>query len=219
MGQLLVLIAISALVWWQLNRWLTDPGLNSRVIHHRSRIDRFWERSDQNMRTGQIVEAERCLLSILRIDDKNAPAYNRLGILYAKQKEYINAIRCFEIARTIQPGAASIHNLGVVYYDTGNYEKASLAFKQAIDLDNSSAFRHLVYAKALEQLDRTKEVTTALEKSLDLDPNREIYQILLKHYDRHGLEEKAAAIRQELNRLIHLGRPERLKRPQRIVIT
>ena len=125
----------------------------------------------------------------------------------------------FEIARTIQSGAASLHNLGVVYYDTGNYEKAGLAFKQAVELDNQSAFRHLVYAKALEQLDKPKEVTSALEKSLDLDPNREIYQILLRHYDRHGLDDKAAEIRQELNRLINLGRPERLKRPQRIIVT
>ncbi len=219
MSPLLILVVISLLAWWQLNRWLSDPALISPATRHRSRIDRFWERSDQNLRAGQLVEAERCLLSILRIDDKNAPAYNRLGIIYAKQKEYVNAIRCFEIARTIQPGAASLHNLGVVYYGTGNYENAGLAFKQAIELDNQSAFRHLVYAKALEQLDRIKEVTATLEKSLDLDPNREIYQILLKHYDRHGLDDKADAIRQELNRLIHLGRPERLKRPQRIVVT
>ena len=219
MSPFLILIVISLLIWWQLNRWLADPALNSKVSHQRGRVARFWERSDQNLRAGQLLEAERCLLSILRIDDKNALAYNRLGVIYAKQKEYANAIRCFEIARTIQPGPASLHNLGIVYYDTGNYEKAGLAFKQAVELDGRSAFRHLIYAKALEQLGKIKEVTAALEKSLDLDPNREIYQIILKHYERHGLDEKADDIRQELSRLIHLGRPERLKRPQRIIVT
>ena len=95
MSQLLILIVVSILVWWQLNRWLADPGLNSRISHRQDRIDRFWERSDHHLRASQLMEAERCLLSILRIDDKNAPAYNRLGIIYAKQKEYVNAIRCF----------------------------------------------------------------------------------------------------------------------------
>src|SRR3990167_2240236 len=50
---------------------------------------------------------------------------NRLGILYAKQKEYRDAIDCFEIASSIESTPSSLHNLGLIYYETENYEKAA----------------------------------------------------------------------------------------------
>jgi tetratricopeptide (TPR) repeat protein len=73
----------------------------------------------------------KSLLTILKIDEKNAAAYNRLGILYAKQREYKDAIDCFEIASSIEPSASSLHNLGLIYYETENYQKAATAFEQA----------------------------------------------------------------------------------------
>src|SRR3546814_15151262 len=76
------------------------------------------------MRENRFLRAEKALLTILKIDERNAAAYNRLGILYAKQKEYRDAIDCFEIASSIEPTASSLHNLGLIYYETENYDKA-----------------------------------------------------------------------------------------------
>ncbi len=50
------------------------------------------------------------MLTILKHDHKSAAAYNRLGILYSKQKEYKDAIDCFEIASSLEPSASSYHN-------------------------------------------------------------------------------------------------------------
>ncbi len=97
-------------------------------------LSKLWEIAHHGMREKRLLRAEKALLTILKIDEKNAAAYNRLGILYAKQKEYKDAIDCFEIASSIEPSASSLHNLGLIYYETENYQKAATAFEQRLSL-------------------------------------------------------------------------------------
>lgn len=99
------------------------------------RLGKLWDIAHQGMRENRFLRAEKALLTILKIDEKNAAAYNRLGILYAKQKEFKDAIDCFEIASSIEPSASSLHNLGLIYYETEHYEKAALAFEQSLKLE------------------------------------------------------------------------------------
>ena len=85
------------------------------------------------------------------MDERNARAYNRLGILYAKQQQYNDAIECFEIAQSLEPSASSLHNVGLIYYEVGQLEKARQAFEQALALESDVASRHIAYAKVLEK--------------------------------------------------------------------
>ena len=120
------------------------------------RIGKLWDIAHQGMRENRFLRAEKALLTILKIDEKNAAAYNRLGILYAKQKEYRDAIDCFEIASSIEATPSSLHNLGLIYYETENYEKAGIAFEQALKLEENLAARHIAYAKVSEKLGNEK---------------------------------------------------------------
>src|SRR3990167_7877182 len=129
------------------------------------RLSKLWEIAHHGMRENRFLRAEKALLTILKIDEKNAAAYNRLGILYAKQREYKDAIDCFEIASSIEPSASSLHNLGLIYYETENYQKAATAFEQALKLEDSLAARHIAYAKVLEKLGNDKLMLQELEKA------------------------------------------------------
>src|SRR5579862_7923485 len=120
------------------------------------RLSKLWEIAHHGMRENRLLRAEKALLTILKIDEKNAAAYNRLGILYAKQKEYRDAIECFEIASSIEATPSSLHNLGLIYYETENYEKAGIAFEAALNLEESLAARHVAYAKVNEKLGNEK---------------------------------------------------------------
>jgi tetratricopeptide (TPR) repeat protein len=62
------------------------------------RLERLWRIAQLGMKEKKYLRAEKALLTILKLDQKNAAAYNRLGILYSRQKEYKDAIECFEIA-------------------------------------------------------------------------------------------------------------------------
>ena len=98
------------------------------------------------------------------------PAYNRLGILYAKGQKYDEAVECFEIAQSLDNNPASIHNVGLIYLETGAYEKAAMAFEQAIALEGDVPARYIALAKAEEKMGRTKKAVEALENAYELDP-------------------------------------------------
>lgn len=183
------------------------------------KIGKLWDIAHQGMRENRFLRAEKALLTILKIDEKNAAAYNRLGILYAKQKEYRDAIDCFEIASSIEPTASSLHNLGLIYYETENYQKAATAFEQALKLEDGFAARHIAYAKVQEQLGNIKLMVDELEKAVELEPNKESLALLQKAYEAANMQPEADIIAERITKLIMpAGRPKRVIRSKRVVV-
>lgn len=183
------------------------------------RLGKLWDIAHQGMRENRFLRAEKALLTILKIDEKNAAAYNRLGILYAKQKEYRDAIDCFEIASSIEATPSSLHNLGLIYYETENYEKASVAFEQALKLEDNLAARHVAYAKVQEKLGNEKLMFQELEKASDLEPNKETFTLLYKAYLSHGMQAEADIMQDRLKKMIvPSGKAKRILRPRRVVV-
>jgi tetratricopeptide (TPR) repeat protein len=183
------------------------------------RLGKLWDIAHQGMRENRFLRAEKALLTILKIDEKNAAAYNRLGILYAKQKEYRDAIDCFEIASSIEATPSSLHNLGLIYYETENYEKAAIAFEQALKLEDNLAARHVAYAKVQEKLGNDKLMLHELEKAADLEPNKETLGLLHKAYLTNNMQAEADIVEDRLKKLIMpAGRPKRMIRPRRVVV-
>ena len=183
------------------------------------RLTRLWEIAHHGMKENRLLRAEKALLTILKIDEKNAAAYNRLGILYAKQREYKDAIDCFEIASSIEPSASSLHNLGLIYYETENYQKAATAFEEALKLEDNLAARHIAYAKVQEKLGNDKLMIQELEKAVELEPNRESISLLAKTYVAQGMTDEAAVMHKSLDKIaLPAGKPKRVLRPKRVVI-
>jgi len=191
------------------------------ILPHRlsNRLGKLWDIAHQGMRENRLLRAEKALLTILKIDQKNAAAYNRLGILYAKQKEYRDAIDCFEIASSIEATPSSLHNLGLIYYETENYEKAAVAFEQALKLEDNLAARHVAYAKVQEKLGNDKLMFQELEKAAELEPNRETYMLLHKAYMAHDMQAEADIIADRLKKLkTPAARRRRILRPRRVIV-
>lgn len=166
------------------------------------RVGRLWDIVHQGMRENRLLRAEKALLTILKIDEKNAAAYNRLGILYARQKEYKDAIDCFQIACSIESSASALHNLGLIYYETENYEKSATAFEEALRLDDSMASRHIALAKALENMGNEKQMIEHLEIAAKLEPTKEHYNLLVGALRRTGDEQQADLLEDKIKKLI-----------------
>ena len=183
------------------------------------RLSKLWEVAHQGMKDNRLLRAEKALLTILNIDQKNAAAYNRLGILYAKQKEYKDAIDCFEIASSIEPSASSLHNLGLIYYETENYEKAATAFEQALKLEDTLAARHIAFAKVHEKLGNDAQVMKSLETAVEIEPSRESLELLLQSYVSVGMETEAKKTQTKLELVAKKKKPiaKKVKRPKRVV--
>ena len=172
-----------------------------------TKLDKLWDIAQDSLRERKYLRAEKALLTILRVDEKNATAYNRLGILYAKQQAFTDAIECFEIAQSLEPSASSLHNVGLIYYETAHYEKAALAFEQALSMEDTLAARHIAYAKVQEKLGHTKKMIESLERAVEIDPSIQSFQILADAYDRAEEPEKATALRERIQKAITSSAP------------
>ena len=158
-----------------------------------TQMKKLWQIAQTSMKERKPFRAEKALLTILKFDEKNAAAYNRLGILYAKGQKYDEAVECFEIAQSLDNNPASIHNVGLIYLETGAYEKAAMAFRQAIELEGDVPARYIALAKAEEKLGNTKKAIEALENAYELDPKVSTLRQILAIYEAAGDTEAATA--------------------------
>ena len=160
---------------------------------YKAQMRKLWQVAQTSMKEHKPSRAEKALLTILKFDEKNAAAYNRLGILYAKSKKYDEAVECFEIAQSLDNNPASIHNAGLIYLETGAYEKAEMAFHQAIELEGDIPARFMALAKAEEKLGKPKKAIEALESAYELDPSVSTLRQILAIYEADGDTEAATA--------------------------
>ncbi len=216
---MLGLVVIAILGTWALYQRQTIGEVTSDLSSKLSeKLDQLWSIAQTSLQDRKYLRAEKALLTILRVDERNASAYNRLGILYAKQQQFKEAIECFEIAQSLEPSASSLHNVGLIYFETENFDKAALAFEQALAMDSEHAARHIAYAKVQEKLGNDKKMIDALERAVQLDPIPQTLTILADAYDRVGDKEISLELRERAAKMIIPQGQARLKQPRRVVM-
>lgn len=195
---LILIIALSIYIFWKKS----DEVLKNTLPDNLSaKIDKLWRVAQEAIIDRKYLRAEKVLLTILRFDERNATAYNRLGIIYAGQKQFDDAIECFEIAQSLESSALSLHNVGLIYLETENYQKAALAFEQALEIEDNMPTRYIAYARALEKLGKDKLAISALEKAAELDERPQILRSLGALYLKVEDLEKAKEIKDKLESL------------------
>lgn len=156
-------------------------------------VRKLWAIAQSSMKERKTLRAEKALLAILKVDEKNAAAYNRLGILYAKEQKYDEAIECFEIAQSLDDNPSSLHNAGLIYLETGAFEKAAIAFEQALKMEGDIPARYIALAKAYEKLGKRKDAVDALEAAYELDRSTSTLRQILAIHEESGDTEAAEA--------------------------
>lgn len=184
-----------------------------------AQMKKLWQIAQTSMKEHKPLKAEKALLTILKFDEKNASAYNRLGILYAKSKKYDEAVECFEIAQSLDNNPSSIHNVGLIYLETGEYEKAIMAFEQAIALEGDVPARFIALAKAEEKIGNYSKAIEALENAYELENNVSVLRQMLAIYETTEDTDAIAAITERIEAQVkQKERPARRtvlkKRPQ-----
>ena len=182
-----------------------------------AQMKKLWTIAQSSMKERKPLRAEKALLTILKFDEKNAAAYNRLGILYAKGQKYDEAVECFEIAQSLDNNPASIHNVGLIYLETGAYEKAAMAFRQAIELEGDVPARFIALAKAEEKLGNPKKAIEALENAYELNCSVATLRQILAIYEAAGDEEAIAIISARIEEQITRDNAVKTKRARRLM--
>lgn len=223
MFSLLIIVAFGALAIWIFYRDTNSQAAQQLPTRITDKLDKLWQIAQDGLREKKYLSAEKALLTILRVDERNAAAYNRLGILYSKQRAFNDAIECFEIAQSLEPSASSLHNVGLIYYETGQYDKAAIAFEQAIEMESDLAARYVAYAKVQEKMGDNKKMVANLEKAVELEPNPQSLRILADAYERTGDLALAEEIKKKIDKIIVpttavLPAHHQIKQPRKVVM-
>lgn len=214
----LVLIAIGA---WTVHATASSEDQAEELVTKRvgDRLQRLWDDAFQSLKENKFLRAERALLTILKFDERNAGAYNRLGILYAKQRSFDHAIECFEIAQSLEPNASTLHNLGLVYMETGELQKAAHTMESAMEEEDEIPIRYIAYAKVQEKLGNEKRMVDALEHAAKLQPNRQTYTLVADAYKKVGRIEDAKKIESAMKRAkAKIQKAPKIKQPRKVVM-
>ena len=149
---------------------ITGDQANARVL---SRIGLIFTE-------GNWIElARKVLLDSVVLDDSDAEAWNNLGVVYYRTKDYPKAVEAYERAVRLDPQFASAsNNLGTLYLrmflerkDLGMMPKAIDAFDRAIYNDPNLASAYNGRASAFKFGDRAGEAITDWQKALELQPD------------------------------------------------
>lgn len=193
------------------------PAEAPKSARYDMQMKKLWSAAQTSMRDHKPLRAEKALLTILKFDEKNAAAYNRLGILYAKEQKFDEAIECFEIAQSLDNNPSSLHNVGLIYLETGAYEKAAMAFEQAIELEDGLPARYIALAKAKEKLGQIKPAIESLEKAYQLDHSTNTLRLILAIHELTGdveaIAETTARIEKQIAENSEQSAPARRRRP------
>jgi predicted CXXCH cytochrome family protein len=163
----------------------TDPALRERL---RAAVDELIgteeiaaERPESHVNLAQIqgrlghpADAERELLSALRLDPKFVPAMVNLADLYRAQNRESEAERWLRRAVTVAPAAAEpAHALGLLAVRQGHAEEALTWLRKAVALDADTARYSYVYAVALSEAGRGREAIGVVEAARHRSPKDE----------------------------------------------
>ena len=186
LGIFLILLFVIFLIFFEpkIEARLKKPAPENKNFD--AQMKKLWDIAKVSMKERKTLRAEKALLTILKFDETNAAAYNRLGILYAKSQNYDEAIECFEIAQSLDSNPSSLHNVGLIYLETGAYEKASMAFQQALKLEGDVPARFIALAKSEEKLGHRKAAVEALESAYALDHSISTLRHILSIYEDMG---------------------------------
>ena len=129
-------------------------------------------------------------IRLLITDREKAIAWNGLGNLYRRKKEYEKALQAYQRASEIdkdfgidceKPTVFEINegqrtsnfwiDLGKILYNTGAYSKASSAFQRAIKLEPASGQAYSLLARVLTAQGQYEEAISLHRKSIELSSN------------------------------------------------
>lgn len=139
------------------------------------------EEADEHFEKGELREAEKAYLKLLKEHPDDATLYNKLGLVYLENKGFKNAKSALHQALKLEPENDTFYNnLGLLYYEMGRYDDAIEAYERSIDINDKIASRLVNLGLAYFMNKKYRKAADQYERAIILDPRNETYIELLK---------------------------------------
>jgi tetratricopeptide (TPR) repeat protein len=108
---------------------------------------------------------------LLKLDPKNAPAMNMIGIAYLDLSNFDQAKKYFaRSAKTDKKFSSAVNNLGMVYYHQKNFRRAIREYQRAVAIDPDQAGTHANMGFAYYNTKKFPEAAAEFQKAIEIDP-------------------------------------------------
>src|SRR6266481_5472463 len=189
----LFLLALFSLALSSPIRAQSNPDSND------TRVEELYAQAKAAEARGDLRAAAQIYESLLQISPRLAPAYNNLGSLYLRLREYKKAAAILEKGLKIDPKMFSAFALlGIARYEMGDYAGARSPLEAALRGNSNDDNAELILANDLIKLDEPDLAAEHLRKLSQRQPaNQEIWYLLGKVHMK--LSEKALSKLNELD--------------------
>ncbi|ACB86467.1 tetratricopeptide repeat protein [Natranaerobius thermophilus] len=152
-------------------------------------IKKKYQETMQYIEDKEFSNAEKELENIIETKPDFAPAYNKLGVVKARQGELDSALECFNKAAELWPEfSAPYSNVGNVYMEKGDDITAEKYYKHALSINeqNRIPYNNLarIYKKR-RQIGKFIKYQKLSHKHSGLDGDHEVF----KHYFNEDVPE------------------------------
>ena len=146
------------------------------------RVQELYRQAKAAQSQNDIATAIAKYQEILRIAPRLAPAYNNLGALYFRQREYQKAAKVLEAGLKISPAMPSASALlGISFYEMGEYGKARPALEAALRANAADGKAEMYLVHDLTKLGDYEAAENHLRQLAGRDPNnQEVWYLLAK---------------------------------------
>ena len=123
------------------------------------------------------------------------------GLSMRGKKSLMTRLNVSKLLKALKVVLQAFTNVGLIYLETENYQKAALAFEQALEIEDNMPTRYIAYARSLEKLGKEKLAISALEKAADLDERPQILRALwIRFISRLKISKRRKRLRKKWTR-------------------
>jgi tetratricopeptide (TPR) repeat protein len=146
------------------------------------RVQELYGQAKSAQSQGDMATAIARYEEILRIAPRLGPAYNNLGALYFRQREFQKAAKVLEAGLKVSPAMPSASALlGISLYEMGEYSEARPRLEAALHANAADSNAELYLVHTLTKLGEYDAAETHLRQLAGREPkNQEIWYLLAK---------------------------------------
>jgi tetratricopeptide (TPR) repeat protein len=148
------------------------------------RVEQLYNEAKQAQGQGDLATAIAKYEEILHVAPKLGMAYNNLGALYFRQRNYAKAAAVLEQGLKVNPGMTSANVLlGISLFESADYPHARTALEAALKANPGDPNVQMYLAKDQMKLGDDSAATATLQKMAQKQPNnQEVYYLQSKLY-------------------------------------
>ena len=154
------------------------------TAQNEERIQTLYSEAKSAQASGDLAGAIAKYQELVHVAPHLAAAYNNLGILYERTRQYTQAIEALKHARAIEPNLPSAAALlGIAYFETGDYPHAKESLEVAVRANPKDANAAGLLARTLLHTGDLQAASQQLQQLAKSEPdNQQIWYQLGQAY-------------------------------------